>query len=120
LLANLDAMIAIYIVDREDEVHYLRIHGSPRRLSLMPRPTPHLSKLEELSQNSKLPDSDRPRVEAALARYRGWIVEMEALKTTGEQKVVDLVAALNRYKRYVELELIWDSPNEFLYRQRAS
>jgi hypothetical protein len=118
-LLLLRRVLALYVVDQGENCFYGLAHDSPDRNFVVARPTPHLNKLQELTQNAKLPDSDRPRVEAALTHYREWIAEMEALKTTGEQKVVDLVAALNRYKKYVELELIWDSPSEFLYRQKG-
>lgn len=60
-----------------------------------------------------------PRIKAAVERYHQWIDEMRRLQTHGDDKVRDLVSALNKYKRYIELDVIWDSPNEFLYRQRG-
>ncbi|MFJ8685791.1 Bpu10I family restriction endonuclease [Micromonospora wenchangensis] len=83
------------------------------------RPTPHRSKLEELLKNSKLPPVDRPRVTEAIARYDVWIHEMASLRDKGEAKVVELTRLLNEYKSFVELDLIWDSPEDFLYRQRG-
>jgi hypothetical protein len=83
------------------------------------RPTPHLDKLIELKTNDKLPPGDLPRVEAAVSKYREWIKAMERISSSGNTKVKDLVEELNRYKRYIELDLIWDSPNEFLFRQRG-
>jgi hypothetical protein len=84
-----------------------------------PRPTPHRSKLVELQNNAKLPESDRERVERAVDHYDEWIAAMTNAEGTGEQKVVNLVAACNEYKRRIELDLIWDSPNAFLFRQRG-
>lgn len=81
--------------------------------------TAHVDKLRELLVNEKLPPVDRARVDAALARHAQWIDEMDALTEDGEALVVQLVESLNRYKRYVELELIWDSPSDFLWRQRG-
>ena len=83
------------------------------------RPTPHQDKLVELKANDKLPPGDLPRVEAAIEKYDDWINAMDAVASTGSTKVNDLVKELNRYKKYIELDLIWDSPNEFLFRQRG-
>ena len=83
------------------------------------RPTPHKSKLEELLVNQKLPEGDVPRVEAALRRYDKWIDDMTTLTTVGEDKVRDLVRLLNEYKRSVEVDLVWDSDHDFLFRQRG-
>lgn len=91
--------------------------GSPAAQRV--RPTPHRSKLEELLTNPKLPVTDRDRVQAALVRYDEWIREMRGLGTTGHDKVRDLVTVLNAYKRAVEVELVWDSEADFLFRQRG-
>lgn len=82
-------------------------------------PTPHKSKLEALLENQRLPNSDRPKVEEASSRYNTWIAEMEAVERAGTHAVRDLVDATNRYKRFIELELIFDSQNDFLYRQKG-
>jgi len=84
-----------------------------------PRPTPHRSKLEELLGNAKLPAIDRPRVVNALSRYGEWIQAMQELSSVGEQKIGDLVALLNDYKRTIEMDLVWDSEADFLFRQRG-
>ncbi|KQT71997.1 Bpu10I family restriction endonuclease [Microbacterium sp. Leaf436] len=81
--------------------------------------TPHGDKLRELLTNAKLPSEDRPRVERQIAVYESWINAMIQLSSTGESKVEDLVRLLNEYKRSVELDLIWDSAGEFLYRQKG-
>ena len=82
-------------------------------------PFPHGSKLRELLANPKLPHSDRVRVEGALERYAAWLDELEHMPGEGDALVVGLVAALNAYKRYVELDLIWDSEEAWLFRQRG-
>lgn len=81
--------------------------------------TPHRDKLRELLNNHKLPEADRESVEAALERYTAWIERMDAIVAIGDEKVAALVEAVNDYKRFVELELIWDSEADFLYRQRG-
>lgn len=82
-------------------------------------PTPHLDKLKALLENRRLPATDKPRVEAALQLYREWITDLEAVKGGQRGAVQRLVDATNRYKLSVELELIFDSPGEFLYRQKG-
>lgn len=83
------------------------------------RPDPHGNKLRELRNNAKLPADDGPRVDAAIERYASWITAMLALRSEGDQRLRDLVDLCNEYKQYIALDLIWDSSNEFLYRQRG-
>ena len=82
-------------------------------------PTPHLHKLTTLLQNPRLPDADRPRVEEALSRYQKWTRDMEAITPGQKNTVQQLVNMTNRYKRFIELNLIFDSPENFLYRQKG-
>lgn len=82
-------------------------------------PTPHLSKLQALSKNRRLPDSDRPRIKNAIERYKEWISGMESIKPGRKGSVQKLVDVTNRYKMYIELELIFDSSEDFLYRQKG-
>jgi hypothetical protein len=82
-------------------------------------PTPHLDKLHALLVNPRLPAEDRPRVQEAVRRYEEWIKELENVKGGQKGAVQTLVDATNRYKMSVELDLIFDSPNDFLYRQKG-
>lgn len=85
-----------------------------------PRPTPHLDKLRELLANTKLPTADRSAVaDVLMPRYRHWVESMGALEDRGDALVERLVAGLNAYKRAVELDLVWDSEGDFLWRQRG-
>jgi hypothetical protein len=86
---------------------------------ICPLPTPHHSKLTALAQNRKLPPADKPRVEDALERYADWVNSMNDLDVTGADLLHRLVELLNQYKRYLEVELIYDSPADFLYRQKG-
>ncbi|WP_330239187.1 Bpu10I family restriction endonuclease [Streptomyces sp. NBC_00525] len=88
---------------------------APRRV----RPTPHKSKLVELLKNPKLPDEDIPSVEEAIERYTSWIDAMTHLDATGNELVRQLVDLANDYKKGVEVDLIWDSGKDFLFRQRG-
>jgi hypothetical protein len=85
----------------------------------MHRPTPHGSKLKELVSNTKLPPGDITAVETAVQTYEHWIESMSSLTSTGQQKIKDLVDLLNSYKRHIEVDLIWDSKNDFIYRQKG-
>ncbi|MCQ8192762.1 Bpu10I family restriction endonuclease [Streptomyces rugosispiralis] len=83
------------------------------------RPTPHKSKLVELLRNSKLPEDDRVAAEKAIERYESWIGGMAGIDATGNELVRQLVDLTNEYKKSVELDLIWDSGRDFLFRQRG-
>ncbi len=82
-------------------------------------PTPHGDKLRALLENAKLPRGDRPRVTAAIQRYESWIADMENVEGSGKELVAPLVALLNRYKTTIDLELVFDSRDDFLYRQKG-
>lgn len=84
----------------------------------MDLPTPHGDKLRALLQNSKLPGTDRPRVKAAIDRYSEWLQQLRAVE--GSEDIVDsMVSLLDDYKRYLEVDLIFDSNDNFLYRQKG-
>ncbi len=82
-------------------------------------PTPHMDKLKALLRNPRLPTADKPRVEEAVQRYNGWISELQRTKPGQKNSVRQLVEATNRYKAFIELDLIFDSPENFLYRQKG-
>ncbi|MFO1428723.1 MAG: Bpu10I family restriction endonuclease [Candidatus Competibacteraceae bacterium] len=82
-------------------------------------PTPHLDKLEALLRNPRLPPADKPRVKEAVERYREWIRELGNIKSGQENTVQKLVEVTNQYKTFIELHLIFDSPENFLYRQKG-
>jgi hypothetical protein len=93
--------------------------GAPMSKEKPALPTPHFDKLKALLENRRLPAVDRPRVQAALQRYQKWITDLEAVKGGQRGAVQQLVDVTNRYKLSVELDLIFDSPGEFLYRQKG-
>lgn len=82
-------------------------------------PTPHLTKLNALLANRRLPAADKPRIEEALLRYKKWIEDIEAVSPGRKGAVTKLVEATNEYKAFIEVELIFDSPEDFLYRQKG-
>ena len=85
----------------------------------MSYPTPHGDKLQALLENNKLPARDQPRVRAALERYEAWKAEIRLVEESGNSVVEPLVASLNRYKKSIDLDLVFDSADDFLYRQKG-
>lgn len=85
----------------------------------MSSPTPHGDKLRALWENDKLPPSDRPRVRTAIAQYEAWIDELDGTQGTGETVILPMVTSLSRYKTFVDLEFVFDSSENFLYRQKG-
>ena len=85
----------------------------------MKYPSPHGDKLRALVENDKLPASDRSGVDAAIERYEAWTAENEAIDGAGKELVEPLVASLNRYKTSIDLDFIFDSRSDFLYRQKG-
>jgi hypothetical protein len=77
----------------------------------------HGQKIDKLLANRKLPASDKGRAQAAKAKYQAWVKAMDDLTVDGDALLGKLVDLLNEYKRYIEIDLIYDSPNDFLYRQ---
>ena len=85
-----------------------------------PLPTPHADKLRALQQNSKLPDIDKPRVSEAITKYESWIEEIRQIEGDGDNIVGPLVESLNDYRlKWIDLNFIFDSPENFLHRQRG-
>ncbi|ERT06144.1 putative r.EsaWC2II [Lyngbya aestuarii BL J] len=80
---------------------------------------PHYDKLTACIDNPRLPKADRERVQEALKKYHQWIAELEEIEPGQENTVEKLVEATNRYKRFIELDLIFDSSENFLYRQKG-
>lgn len=84
---------------------------------MMDYKTPHGDKLQALLANDKLPASDQARVRDAIEKYHEWIGELDSLPI--QQPVESLVTSLNDYKTFIDLELIYDSHEDFLYRQKG-
>ena len=80
---------------------------------------PHYTKITACLNNPRLPESDRERLEEAIIKYRQWIIELESINSSQADAVEKLVSATNRYKRFIELDLIFDSSDNFLYRQKG-
>lgn len=87
--------------------------------SMKTLPKPHFNKLQALLANNQLPTEDRPRLYEAIQRYEQWIAELEQIVPGQPATVEHLVEATNRYKRFIELDFIFDSASNFLYRQKG-
>ena len=81
--------------------------------------TPHADKLQALLENRNLPQSDKPRVSKATERYNRWIEEIKQIDGDGDALIEPLVNSLNRYRKWIDLDLIFDSTEDFLHRQRG-
>jgi hypothetical protein len=79
----------------------------------------HGDKLYALLQNSKLPPSDIPLVEQAYEYYKTWRLNLLDVKGNFDEKIIAMVNLLNEYKLYLDLNVIFDSENEFIYRQKG-
>ncbi|HAG85524.1 MAG TPA: Bpu10I family restriction endonuclease [Cyanobacteria bacterium UBA12227] len=80
---------------------------------------PHYTKLIACLNNRRLPEADKERLEEAIRKYDEWIAELEAIECGQADTVEKLVEPTNRYKRFIELDLIFDSSDNFLYRQKG-
>jgi len=89
------------------------------KTAMLQLPTPHYDKLIACLNNYRLPSLDRDTVEEAVNRYRQWIQELESVERGQPDTVERLVEATNQYKQFIDLDLIFDSPDNFLYRQKG-
>ena len=80
---------------------------------------PHYTKLTACLDNPRLPDADKERLQEAFKKYDEWIEKMESIERGQANTVEQLVEATNQYKRFIELDLIFDSSDNFLYRQKG-
>lgn len=83
----------------------------------MEYPTPHGDKLHALLNNKKLPKGDLPRVRTAIQRYEAWIAETQSISSNARNLLQQMVSQLDSYKTSIDLDLIFDSRHDFLYRQ---
>lgn len=80
----------------------------------------HGEKIVAAQMSDKLPTSDYNRLEQAVNRYDSWIEDLNCADGNSlEELVIELVRLLNDYKLYVDVDLIFDSENDFLYRQKG-
>ena len=83
-------------------------------------PTPHLEKLNATLENDKLPRQDKSRIEAAVKRYQTWVRQLGQVSgNSNDETVARMVALLNEYRMFLDVEIIFDSQQDFLYRQKG-
>lgn len=82
-------------------------------------PAPHGNKLRALLQNEKLPSGDRDRIERAISRYQTWRQTLINLPRGTSDVVKEAVRLLNEYRLFLDLDIVFDSENDFLYRQKG-
>lgn len=76
-------------------------------------PSPHGDKLKALACNEKLPPQDQPRVNEAIECYEEWLQELRDTRGTSSEIVAQMVSLLNTYKTHIEVDLIFDSEQDF-------
>ena len=80
----------------------------------------HGRKIEAALANNRLAETDRPRLKEALHKYDQWVSSLDAANgETTERLIENMVALLNSYKQYVDFNLIFESTDDFLYRQKG-
>src|SRR5438552_719974 len=83
-------------------------------------PTPHLEKLRSTLENEKLPPADKPILEAAIKRYQDWIKKLTTVSGNSVEEIVEkMVALLNEYRLYLDVEVVFGREADFLYRQKG-
>jgi len=85
----------------------------------MPFQTPHLDKLKAVKENPKLPESDRLRIKKAEEHYHQWIDALDKVDGSPNDVLEKMVVLLNAYRNHIDVELIFDSEEDFLYRQKG-
>lgn len=81
--------------------------------------TPHGDKLQALLNNLKLPVDDKPTILEAISRYNDWLEKLKLVDGNYSEIVNGMVGILNEYKKFIELDVIFDSHDNFLYRQKG-
>jgi len=81
--------------------------------------TPHKDKLRAALNNPKCTETDKQILSEALDAYQNWIAQIEAVQSTGHERVDELTRLLNEYKDTLEVDLIIRSGSPFLIRQKG-
>lgn len=80
----------------------------------------HGEKIVAVIESDKVPKTDIPRLEKALGVYDKWVKDLNSVEAnTLDELVIKMVSILSDYKYYIDVNLIFDSPNDFLYRQKG-
>ena len=81
--------------------------------------TPHRDKLTALFKNEKLPASDRQKEQLVFNYYEQWMSVLQDKTISADKYLQALVDATNKYKNFIDLDFIFSSSNDFLYRQKG-
>jgi len=87
-----------------------------------PFPTPHFDKLKATIESDKLPPGDKSQVEKTIKHYEQWIADIDlvmASDTPTDQRLQKMVDLLNQYRIRMDIDLIFDSQDDWLYRQKG-
>lgn len=80
----------------------------------------HGEKIVAAIDSEKMPATDIPRLMDALVKYDEWVKKLnEASGNTLDELIENMVSLLNDYKLYIDVDLIFDSTEDFLYRQKG-
>ena len=80
----------------------------------------HGEKIVAAKDSDKMPASDVPRLEEAIKKYDKWVSDLNSAKAESLEELVNvMVGYLNDYKYYIDVNLIFESENDFLYRQKG-
>ena len=80
----------------------------------------HGEKIVAALDSEKMPATDIPRLKDALVKYDEWVKKLnEASGNTLDELIENMVSLLNDYKLYIDVDLIFDSTEDFLYRQKG-
>jgi hypothetical protein len=81
--------------------------------------TPHKDKLNALFNNPKLPKKDLERRNEVMHRYESWIQSLTDKVSDKDTFLKNVVTATNEYKNFIDLDFIFSSEHDFLYRQKG-
>lgn len=80
----------------------------------------HGEKIVSAIESDKMPISDIPRLEKALQKYDVWVKKLQNAEGKDlDELIQNMVGYLNEYKFYIDIDLIFDSEEDFLYRQKG-
>lgn len=80
----------------------------------------HGEKIVAAIDSEKMPATDIHRLKDALVKYDEWVKKLnEASGNTLDELIENMVSLLNDYKLYIDVDLIFDSTEDFLYRQKG-
>ncbi len=81
--------------------------------------TPHRDKLLAAMRNPKCTPADKDLLTEGLKAYDEWTTAIGGLESEGDARVRDLTSLLNRYKDYLEVDLIARKGSAFVRRQKG-